>query len=314
MGTPVVFAVLVNWKTCQDTLRAVESLGEQTLKPEILVVDNDSSDGSEQKLRSALAGRATVLQTGDNLGWAGGCNYGIRYALAAGADYVWLFNNDAVADPQALDALVDAAEQSPKAATCGSLIYELDAPEVVCFAGGGISRWRGLTWHQGMGDIDRGQFQTPMSVDYVTGCSMLIRRAAFEQVGLLPEDYFLYYEDSAWCLKAHRLGWQSLFVPTSRVWHRQGTSSREAGGLSPTHAYYDTRNNLYFIERQCNPLQRLTATGWFTVRKLAKAAYWLLLRRKAAQVLLPPTIAAVGDYLRRQTGRRATPAQRRRSE
>ncbi|BAC91591.1 glycosyltransferase family 2 protein [Gloeobacter violaceus] len=295
-----VFAVLVNWCNDGDTLRAVESLLAQSLLPEVVVVDNASPNGSEARLREALAGRATVLQSGANLGWAGGCNVAIRYALALGARYVWLFNNDATAHPTALAALVDVAERHPDAAACGSLIYEQDRPEVVWFAGGAVSLWRGVTWHIGRGQTDRGQFGgPPRPVAFLTGCSLLVRRAAFERVGLLPEKYFLYFEDVDWCLQARRRGYRLLFVPEARVWHREGSSARGADGLSPTHAYYDARNNLYFIDRWCSPLQRITARANFAVRVGGKVLLWSLLRRPQ-RALIAPLIAGVHDFRARK--------------
>ncbi|MBW4698754.1 MAG: glycosyltransferase family 2 protein [Aphanocapsa lilacina HA4352-LM1] len=296
-----VFAVLVNWCNDGDTLRAVDSLMAQHLLPEVIVVDNASPGGSEERLRAALAGRATVLQSGANLGWAGGCNVGIRQALEREARYVWLFNNDATAHPAALAALVDAAESHPDAAACGSLIYEQDRPEVVWFAGGAVSLWRGVTWHIGRGRTDRGQFGgPPRPVAFLTGCSLLVRRAAFEQVGLLPERYFLYFEDVDWCLQARRRGYRLLFVPEARVWHREGSSARGADGLSPTHAYYDARNNLYFIDRWCSPLQRITARANFAVRVVGKVSLWSLLRRRE-QVLVASLLAGVRDYYRQDS-------------
>lgn len=299
-----VYAVLVNWNNHQDTTRAVESLLVQDAPLEIIVVDNGSADDSEAQLRRHFGETVCVIQSGANLGWAGGCNIGIRRALSAGASYVWLFNNDAVAAPDALGALIDCAESNPQAAACGSLIYAFDAPETIHFAGGGISLWRGITWHQAEGTIDRGQFTRVQPVDYITGCSLLLRTQVLVQVGLLPEAYFLYYEDSDWCLQARRAGWQMLLVPASRVWHQQGNSAREKDGLSPTHAYYDTRSNLYFIERHCTSWQRLSALGWFTVRKTIKAAYWVLARRPEATVLLPPMLAGMRDYAQRLSGPR----------
>ncbi|MBC7882826.1 MAG: glycosyltransferase family 2 protein [Anaerolineae bacterium] len=302
MGAKVA-AVLVNWKNWPDTLAAVASLEKQTLLPQIVVVDNGSPNDSEVQLRQQLARSVTVLQSGQNLGWAGGCNLGIHHALERGAEWIWLINNDAVADPLALEKLVACCETDAQVAACGSLIYELDAPQVIWFAGGKIDLWRGTTSHVGIGQQDHGQFPEPIATEYLTGCSLLIRRSALEQVGFLSENYFLYYEDPDWCLKARSLGWRVMLVPDSKVWHRQGNSAREAGGLSPTHAYYDTRSNLYFIERHCGALQRWSAYGWFLLRKCARALTWL--GKAEEKVLLPATIAGIRDYLRRHTGVRA---------
>jgi len=129
--TPLVFIIVLNWNGKDDTLECLGSL-QQLDYPnfETVVVDNGSTDGSEDVIRSAFPS-VNFIQTGRNLGYAGGNNVGIKHALSHGADYVWLLNNDTTVDPNALTALVETAQADPKIAVVGSKIFYYDQPDVI---------------------------------------------------------------------------------------------------------------------------------------------------------------------------------------
>jgi len=129
MRFPLVHIIIVNWNGWRDTLDCIETCRKLTWPNySIVVVDNASSDGSEENLRRHLE-EMDIIQSGANLGFGGGCNIGIRQALERGADYVWLLNNDAVADPQALTILVEAMENDKAVGIAGSKIYYHNEPE-----------------------------------------------------------------------------------------------------------------------------------------------------------------------------------------
>jgi GT2 family glycosyltransferase len=244
----LVWIVVLNWNGWRDTVECVESCRKLEYAPRrILVVDNGSTDGSEERLRNAWPD-VDFVQTGANLGYAGGNNAGIRHALARGAAAVWLLNNDARVAPDCLTHMVAALDADARTGVVGSKVYYLDRPRVIASAGGSIDlRAGGATRHLGKDTPDRGAFDAPATVDYVPGCSMLVRAEAFATVGLLDESYFLYFEDADFCLRARAAGFTVRYEPRAVVWHREGAQAD--GVYSRTFVYYFLRNRLYFVKR-----------------------------------------------------------------
>lgn len=279
-----VYIVLLNWNGFEDTVECIESCRALSYRPATLVVvDNASRDGSEELLRQRFPD-LPVLQTGSNLGYAGGNNVGIRYALDRGADYVWLLNNDTTVHPEALSELVKVAERERQAGILGSKILSYLDPTLIWFAGGWVEADRGETGHIGLGVPDQGQFDQVTDTGYVTGCSMLVKREVVEQVGMMDEGYFLYFEESEWCLRAKRQGYRLLYAPASIVWHKESVSTRKLAGAW---VYYMTRNRLYFMSRNGAKARwlsrfgsdlyeflRLMAKGEFRLANCMSSGYW----------------------------------------
>ncbi len=250
-----VAIILVNWNGKNDTLACLTSLYALThprINASTIVVDNGSTDDSVSAIRKRFPD-VEVIETGKNLGFAGGNNIGIRHAMKAGADFVWLLNNDTVVDKNALSALVDVFGEST-VGIGGSKIYfapgreyhrerykEKDRGRVLWFAGGLID-WNNMyASHRGVDEVDRGQYDNVEETPFVTGCSMMIHKKVFEKVGLLDERFFAYLEDLDFCLRVKHAGYKLLYVPGSVVWHANASSS---GVGSDTHQYYMTRNRL----------------------------------------------------------------------
>jgi len=246
MTSPIVFIIVLNWNGKDDTLECLRSLLKLDYPNfETVVVDNGSTDGSEEVIRS-LFPSVRFIQTGRNLGYAGGNNVGIKHALSQGVDYVWLLNNDTTVDPQALKALVETAASDPRIAFVGSKIYYYDKPDVIWCVGGTIDLAEGgRTDHPGMGQEDRGQFESISDVGYVTGCSLLASRAAIEAIGFLPEEYFLYFEETDWNLAAQKKGYRTVIAPASLVWHKY----EDVGAYKERFIYYFFRNRVLIVRK-----------------------------------------------------------------
>jgi GT2 family glycosyltransferase len=198
-----------------------------------------------------------LLQTGANLGFGGGCNVGIRHALAAGADYVWLVNSDATVDPGALAALVRVAEENPAVGAVGSVVFEAGSVNQVQLWGGGrINLWLGRSNHC----VSTGP------VDFVSGASMLLRRAAIEDVGLFDEArYFMYWEDTDLGFRLRNAGWQLAVAADSHLWHKESAS---LGLGNPVLDAYATRSCVRFLRRHA-PMPRFSV-ALMLIRMLVK--------------------------------------------
>ncbi len=198
----------------------------------------------------------TLIQTGANLGFAGGTNVGLRYALARGdADYVWALNNDTVIDPKALVTLIDAMERTPNAGMGGSkLIYYENSDTVQAWGGGHHNTWLCVGGYIGGGrpateSGDAGAVVAQM--DYVAGVSMMVSRAFLEDVGLMAEDYFLYYEEIDWAFRM-KGRFNFAYAPDSVIYHKHGASI--GSNMNPheksfTADYFINRNRLRFARR-----------------------------------------------------------------
>lgn len=242
-----VATVVLNYREVDDTLRCVESVRRSThLDQMLVVVDNGADSQTTETLRPAMDG-ARLIVSEDNLGFAGGNNLGIAAALETPAAYVWLLNPDTTVEPDALAQLVAVARARPDAGIIGSrILVGGDERERVWFDGGRID-WStaGSTSHIGSG-VPYPEIASDTRVrriDYATGASMLVRREVFEDVGLLPEEYFLYFEETDFNLRAQRAGWSVVLAPRALVHHFQ----RSHGTLpSPHYVYYFVRNRLRF--------------------------------------------------------------------
>ncbi len=245
--SPLVHIVLLNYGGWRDTLECLDSLeGLDYPNYRTVVVDNASPDGSEAELRRARPD-LSMIQSGANLGFAGGNNLGIRHALERGAHYVWLLNNDTVVEAASLTKLVETAEAEPSVGMVGSKLLFYDAPDRLQAAGGGrLLAPLGLTTEFGRDARDDGSWDKPLALDHLSGASMLVRREAIEAVGLMDESYFMYREETDWCLRMRFAGWELRYAWGSRVWHKEG---RSAGYKSARQDYYVARNMLFLMKR-----------------------------------------------------------------
>jgi GT2 family glycosyltransferase len=272
---PHVVTVVLNWNGRDDTLACLESLERLDWpRHDTIVVDNGSSDGSAQWIEAAHPA-VTTIATGENLGFAEGNNVGLRAALEAGADYVLLLNNDTVVAPDLLRQLVDEAEKRPDAGAVCPLIYYLDPPDRIWYAGARFDARRGHNGrHTGYGERDSGQYDRVREIGRATGAAMLVRRAVVEEVGLLDGELFLQVEDVEWSLRMRRTGWRVFFVPAGKVWHRVSVAT--GGEHAPATAYYEIRNTLAVCDRYA-PLRGVSAAR----RRAAILAVHMLHARRA---------------------------------
>ena len=211
----------------------------------VVCVDNGSTDGSVEAVRDRHP-EAHLIENGRNLGFSGGCNVGIRWALDQGAGWVVLVNNDATIAPDAIQGFAAAAERHPRAGILAGKVLLADRPDRIWFAGQRFLAWLGYSGrHRGEGRRDGPRYSRDRSTDRATGALMAVSRRMIEQVGLLDEGLFAYLEDVDWSLRAREAGFEVVFVPSARAWHRVGASTQ-----GPAHnSYYGTRNMIEVCER-----------------------------------------------------------------
>jgi GT2 family glycosyltransferase len=197
-----------------------------------------------------------LIRNGENLGFAGGNNVGLRYVMSRkSSDYIWILNNDTIVDSAALKCLVSRMKERPNVGICGATVMNYWKPGQVDALGGAFySRWLGLAWHLGRWR-KRPQKIDPVKIegrmDYVVGSSMFVSSAFLENVGLLEESYFLYYEELDWAIRARErfsLGYSSDSLVYHKVGGSIGTSSHP-GRKSLICDFYTLRNRLVFSRR-----------------------------------------------------------------
>jgi len=239
--------VVLNWNGLADTIECVESLRKlRGTDHEVIIVDNGSTDGSERALRERFP-EIEIIQTGANLGFAGGSNRGIARALKSGADYIILLNNDTVVDPGFAAELAAAADRDSDAGILCSKVYFYDRPDVLWYAGADFSVALGWGRMRGYNQTDDGRYDKTEETARPCGCSMMVTRRLCETVGLFDEEYFCYVEDTDLGMRAARAGLKVLFVPSSKVWHKASVST--GGQKTALSLYYNVRNILLCLDR-----------------------------------------------------------------
>jgi GT2 family glycosyltransferase len=298
---PAWQAVVLSWNGREDTLACLESLAAVS-EPEIGVIlaDNGSTDGTVEAVHAAYPD-VTVVRNGANLGYAGGNNAAICRAVAMGAEWVVLVNNDAVVAPNAFAALRDAAARVPEAGVLAGKVFFAEPPDLVWFAGARVLLRVGYSGRvRGYGRHDRPSWRATEPTARATGAFMAVSRAAIEAAGMLDEELFAYVEDVEWCVRIRRAGFRVIFVGSAVAWHRVSAST--GGERRSTHSlYYSARNWLVTCERHA-PMGRVgTAVrrGVVLAAALAQAA-----RRPAPRSAMRAVLAGWRDGRVRRLGMR----------
>ncbi len=272
---PLVGIIVLNYNRANDTIECVVSLQQCNYRDVfVVVVDNGSTDGSEEILRNHLSG-IEVLQTGRNLGFAAGNNWAFEKIAAKNPKYVLLLNNDTIVDPGFLGKMISSMEQDEELAAAGSTVLQYPKTNLVWYGGGKFKFWRASSVSNFAGE-NRGELPTEVddSVTFITGCSLLLRVAVIERLGLFDERYFMYFEDAELSMRLITRGYKLLYVPESIVFHKVGLRKE-----TPFTMYYGVRNRFLFIKSSTYGLRKLIAYLYLTIVFAFKALVWLLKRR-----------------------------------
>ena len=311
---PSLVVVMLNFNSADDTIECLRSLLNSKRRDfAIVVVDNGSKDDSAAKL-TAWAGdpnskpagfcyhaasgldadshlpeglpSLSILKTATNLGFAGGNNVAIRWALRRAAQYVLLLNNDTVVEPDSLEKLLTAAGEE-EAGLVGCEICHLDDPSRVWFSAGIFSWWRSGVIQASHGSLRDDRRARP--TDWIAGCCLMVRRDVFERIGLLDEQAFFSWEDWDFCRRAAQHGFKRIMVADTRIYHKVSRSS----GFDTSFAWYHhTRARLY-VHRKHHRLPSHVVFGViFLLARAGRATCWLL---RGRHDLIAATARAIRD-------------------
>lgn len=286
---PKVSIILVNYNGDKDTLDCISSLEKVIYKNyEIIVVDNasDNQDELENKLPTGVV----LIKSEKNLGFSGGNNLGIEYAMEHGSSYVLLLNNDTIVKKDFLDRLVEVAEKNKNVGIVTGKILFHSEPNRVWFGGGEANIEKAMVHHLGVGQTDKSSSDIK-DISFVTGCLMLISKETISKVGILDDSYFMYSEDVDYCCRIVKENLRMIYTPQSVIYHKVSVST--GGKNSPFSQYYRTRNDMIVIEKYAN--NKAKAFLYYTLR--------LLKRNLVGQFQLKYTLNGLRAYFRGEKGR-----------
>ena len=281
MNIVLLSIITINYNGLKNTCELIDTLPLKDNSIEVIVVDNASFQ-DEATIIEAQYPQVKVIRSKDNLGFAGGNNLGIK---AAQGMYLFFLNNDTILKPQTSDlrSLITRLESSPKIGMVCPKIRFTWGNQLIQFAG--YTPLTPITMRNkaiGCGEVDHGQFDTPHLTPYAHGAAMMIKREVIEKAGLLPECYFLYYEELDWSMMIRRVGYDIWYEPACTVFHKE---SQTTGQNSPLRTYYITRNRLLFAQRNQQAMAKyityLYLISIVAIRDILKYAFqqrWDLVR------------------------------------
>ena len=292
MADPTVLTLVLNYRTAELTVQAAETAlrEREGVAGEVMIVDNDSRDGSLEYITRAAAekgwdatGRLQVLSSGHNGGFGAGNNFGMRAGLSTGEapDYVFLLNSDAWVEPGAIRVLVDFLEAHPDAGMAGSVVHGPDGePHNTAFRVPtiasefeGSARTGVFTRLFRNSVVPMGFPEGNAEVDWAAGAAIMMRRTMLDRIGLFDETYFLYFDETDLCLRAKRAGWKIWYVPESRVTHIGSVSTGMRTWQRTPQYWFDSR--LHYFRKNYSGAYAAAATlaciagqGVYSLRRL----------------------------------------------
>ncbi len=277
-----IAVIILNWNQTDLTLACLKSdfhsRTDGQIEIEAIVIDNGSTDDSKKRLKEIQEnknlfrqGRGEirisrskfpnfkVIFNKENLGFAGGNNVGLRYALKNKADFIFILNNDTEIKNDCVLNLWQTFKEEEKIGIASPKIYyapgfefhkeryqKKDLGRVIWYAGGKIDWDNVLGRHLGVDEVDQGQYEKREENECATGCAFMAKRAVFESVGFFDERFFLYLEDLDFSYRVVKAGFKLIFNPQAIVWHKNAGSSSAGSALQ---TYYFTRNRLLFAQK-----------------------------------------------------------------
>ncbi len=251
-----VAIILINWNSydlTRDTLNSLQKVSYKDL--DVIVVDNGSSDGSGDRLEVEFS-EVILLKSASNTGFTGGNNLGFQYAMEQGYTYAMMLNNDVEVESDFVEPLVYALDENKRLGAVQSLIYFHHDKEVIWNAGSVRNSWTGetITLDYNVRDVGHEQRWIRKNVDWLTGCAFMVRTDILKEIGLLKEEFFIYYEDVDLSFRIRKAGFELGYEPSSVIYHIAGMSHKSKqkgpeGFLNPKVHYLNARNRLWVLKQ-----------------------------------------------------------------
>lgn len=291
MNKPKVSIIILNWNNYEDTKECLESLEKITYPNyEVIIVDNGSSDKSTQKIQEEFP-QHIYHYNKENLGFAAGINIGIKYALERGSELFLILNNDVVVEKNFLEPLVDTISNDEKIGIIGPVNYNYYQPSKIISAGRSVNLWTGscreITF-----------LKEPIEVEYLVGSCMLIKKEVIDKIGYFYEPYFLFFEETEYCLRTRRAGFKIICHPSSKIWHKVSSTSNRFPDRS---AYYFYRNKFLFIKRNAPFYIKWPFYFYYSFYLVLKSIAELL---KGKRTMFSSILNALTDFWKGNFGKR----------
>lgn len=274
MTFPKVFIIILNWDGLKDTLECLRSVFEMDYHNfEVIVVDNGSTDNSVEVIRKTYP-QVISIENKKNLGYAGGNDVGMRYAIEQGADYVWLLNNDAVVEVDTLSKLIKTSEKRPETGLISPVVYYYEAPERIQFCGS----YADLDILKIVYPVDKnlqiGRDFTNGENVCLVGTALLIEKEVIDRIGYLDENFFAYFEDTEYSLRAIKAGFRNLVEINAKVFHKNQLPDKHRARKGLHYYYLMARNEYYMWEKNLRGLDRIIYIGKYFAKVIEEAVAW----------------------------------------
>lgn len=250
---PLVYIVILNFNSIDETLICLKSLEKITYPNfKIVVVDNASCDDSIEKLETI--DDIKLIKNTQNFGYANGNNIGVKYALDCSADFVCVLNNDVEVEESFLEPLIAYLTAHSDVGITGPCICDFKNRNIIQALGADINFYRGLALGRYKGKNIEDINDEIINVDYIGGACFVCRTEIFDKIGLIPENYFLFYEETEFCVNVKKIGYKIICIKESRVYHKGSATISKFGGLS---YYFLNRNRIVFMRRNASLFQKI---------------------------------------------------------
>lgn len=271
MKNPFVSIITVNYRQAAVTCALLDSIFTNSYKNvEVIVVDN-GSQSDETPIFQKHYPSVKILISTENLGFAGGNNLGISEAKG---DFLFFVNNDTVFTEGLVEGLMARLKDDKIGAVSPKICY-FSTPTIIQYAGfTEIDTLTGRNETIGKNETDKGQHDTARPTPYAHGAAMMVRKEAITKAGMMPEQFFLYYEELDWCCRIRHVGFTIWYEPSAVIYHKESAS---VGKLSPLKIYYQNRNRLLFMKRNTQSKRHLSLflTYFYTITYPIKSLSFL---------------------------------------
>lgn len=272
----LVSIVTLTWNTTEITCDFLRSINEHCIYPalEIIIVDNGSKEDPTAVFKS-IRPDAKVILNGKNLGFTGGNNIGIKDAKG---DYLFIVNNDTEFTPGLIEGLLEIFSNYPDAGIASPKFHYFFQKGIIEYAGYPvINIFTGKNGKVGCREQDKGQYNDISVTGYAHGGAMMVPRKIINEVGGLPDEFFIYYEEFDWCEQIKRKGYKVYYQPKSLIYHKE---SMTTGKASPFKTFYLTRNRILFMRRNMSRINLIIFLSYFTFFTVPKNTFSFLIKRQ----------------------------------